>query len=203
MRIYFVRHGESTANQVREFSNTGIKHPLTGLGIAQAHNLALSLSGQQIERIYASPILRAIQTAQILAEALNAPLEIDEALREWSVGIYEGSRDPLGWELHRQVQEDWFFRQQYDSKMPGGESFNEIRDRFVPFVEKIIHGQGASEQALALVSHSGLYLAMLPTILKNVDYNLTTQLGFPFTAYVLAETRPDGLYCLSWCSVNL
>jgi broad specificity phosphatase PhoE len=203
MRIYFVRHGESTANQVREFSNTGTKHPLTELGIAQAHALAQSLSGQPIERIYASPILRAIQTAQILAGALNAPLEIDEALREWSVGIYEGSRDPAGWELHRQVQEDWFMRRQYDSKMPGGESFNEIRDRFVPFVEKIIHTQGASEQTLVLVSHGGLYMAMLPVILKNVNFGLATQTGFPFTGYVLAETRPDGLFCVSWCGKNL
>ena len=83
MRLYFVRHGESTANLLWEFSNSGFKHPLTEKGIEQARAVARSLSGLQVEQIYSSPVMRAVQTAQILAESLQAPLEITEALREW------------------------------------------------------------------------------------------------------------------------
>ena len=97
MKLYFVRHGESTANLLWEFSNSGLKHPLTEKGVEQARAVARSLCGVGVEHIYSSPILRAVQTAQILAEGLRAPLAITEALREWSVGIYEGTADPVGW----------------------------------------------------------------------------------------------------------
>jgi len=200
MKLYFVRHGESEANLLHEFSNSGLRHPLTLTGVAQARALASTLAGLPVEHIYASPVMRAVQTAQILAESLHVLLEITEALREWSVGIYEGTTDPLGWQAHRQVQEDWFVHQQYEHKMPGGESFLEIRDRFVPFIEKLV-GDGRSERSVVLVSHGGLYAAMLPHILKNVDYDLMKRLGFGYTCCLLAESGADGLRCVSWGGV--
>ena len=199
MRLYFVRHGESVADLLGEFSNSGFKHPLTDKGVEQAQAVARSLVGLRTERVYSSPVMRAVQTAQIVAEALRAPVETTEALREWSVGIYEGTTDPLGWELHRQVQELWFDRQQYDSRMPGGESFVDIRNRFVPFVEGLIAEMGHSKGNLVLVAHGGLYLAMLPVVLRNVDFTFARRHGFPYTGCVLAETMPEGLVCLNWC----
>ena len=203
MKLYFVRHGESTANLLREFSNSGFKHPLTEAGVEQARTVARSLSGLQVERIFSSPVMRAVQTAQILAKGLLAPLQITEALREWSVGIYEGTTDPAGWELHRQVQELWFSHQQFDSRMPGGESFRDIQDRFVPFIEGLVSDGRNSDRNIVLVGHGGLYVAMLPLIFKNVDFAFACRHGFPYTGYAVAETRPEGLYCLCWCGVSL
>jgi len=203
VRLYFLRHGESTANVLREFSNSGWKHPLTERGVEQAHAAARSLTGVKVERVYSSPVMRAAQTAQILAARLGAPLELANALREWSVGIYEGTADPAGWELHRRVQEDWFVHRKLDSRMPGGESFLDARERFVPFIEGLLRSGGNDELSLVLVGHGGLYIAMLPVILVNVDWAFARQRGFPNTAYALAETRPSGLYCLSWCGVPL
>ncbi len=202
MQLYFVRHGESTANLLHEFANSGCKHPLTENGVAQAHTLARKLSGHQFASIYSSPVMRAVQTAQILTESLSAPLTITEALREWSVGIYEGTTDPAGWELHRQVQEDWFIHHKPESKMPGGESLLEIRDRFVPFMAGLVQDGQNSDRKILLVGHGGLYTAVLHTILNNVDLALARQ-GFPYTACTIAETRSDGLYCLSWCDTVL
>ena len=45
MNLYFVRHGESTANVLQEFNNEDDKHPLTEKGVEQACALARSLSG--------------------------------------------------------------------------------------------------------------------------------------------------------------
>lgn len=197
-RLYFIRHGESAANVLREFSNSGHKHPLTALGVEQARSAAQHFQGVRLDRIYSSPVLRAVQTAEILAAALQAPLEITEALREWSVGIYEGTTDPQGWELHRQVQEDWFIHGKLDSRMPGGESFVEIRERFVPFIEELIQQNAGAEREVMLVGHGGLYLAMLPLILKNVDHDFAQRRGLANLAVVRAEARPDGLWCTSW-----
>ena len=215
MKLYFVRHGESTANVLGEFSNSGAKHPLTEKGVEQAHSLVLSLtsllsdsqvgrlSGSPVERIYSSPVLRAMQTAQIIQESLSVRLEISEALREWSVGAYEGTTDPTGWALHRQVQEDWFYHHRLDSKMPGGESFLDIRARFIPFIEKLVKDWGSTDRQFILVAHGGLYLSMLPDIFKNVSYEFALENLFPYTACTIAESRPDGLWCLSWCGVSL
>lgn len=203
MKLYFMRHGESTANLLGEFSNSGFKHPLTKAGVEQARTAARSLAGLTVERIYSSPVMRAVQTAQILGESLGAPLQIAEALREWSVGIYEGTTDPVGWELHRQVQDLWLSHQQFDSRMPGGESFRDIQNRFKPFVEGLVSEERDSDKNIILVAHGGLYTAMLPAILKNVDVAFARRHGLPYTGYVVAETRPDGLYCLSWCGVSV
>jgi broad specificity phosphatase PhoE len=203
MKLIFVRHGESEANLLRVFSNRGLKHPLTANGVLQAQTLAHSLSGWQVARIYTSPILRAVQTAQILSASLDAPLQTTPALYEWSAGIYEGTTDPAGWDWHARVQEDWFIRHRYDSKMPGGESFNEIQARFTPFINGLLEDERLANQNIFLVAHGGLYLAMLPVIFTNIDFAFARQHGFPYTAYALAEPRADGLYCRSWCGVLL
>ena len=202
MKLYFVRHGESTANLTGEFSNNNSKHPLTEMGIAQVKSTASNLRGASIDRIYTSPVLRAVQTAQILAEALHAPWEITEALREWSVGIYEGTSDPSGWELHRQVQEDWFFHHKPDSRMPGGESFGEIQDRFVPFINQLLKNNTGSQENIVLVGHGGLFMAMLPVILTNVDHAFAQQHGLAYAAITVAEVRMSELQCLSWGGVK-
>jgi broad specificity phosphatase PhoE len=203
MKIYFVRHGESTANLLREFSNRGTKHPLTAKGIEQARMVANNISSVQFECIYSSPILRAIQTSQIISESIHAPIHITEALREWDVGIYEGTTDPVGWELHRRIQDLWFVHQQYDSRMPGGESFNEIHKRFIPLIEVLLSDKNNSDHNFIFVSHGGLYMAMLPTVLKNVEFEFVRKHGFPHTGCVIAETRPEGLSCLSWCGIRV
>jgi len=203
MKLYFVRHGESNANILREFSNSGYKHPLTEKGVEQASALARTLPGLQVKQVYSSPVMRAVQTAQILAESLQAPVEVTEALREWSVGIYEGTTDPVGWGLHCQVQDDWFILQKLDSKMPGGESFHEIQKRFIPFIEGLVGNSGNQNQSIVLVWHGGLYMAMLPAIFRNVDFAFARQHGFSNTAYAVAEIRSDGLWCNSWCGVWL
>ncbi len=203
MKLYFVRHGESTANLLREFSNSGFKHPLTEKGIEQAHALTRSLSSLKVGQIYSSPIMRAVQTAEILAESLKASVVTTEALREWSVGIYEGTTDLLGWELHSQVQFDWFNDQKFDSKMPGGESLLEIQARFTPFIDGLVRDGKNSNSNIILVAHGGLYLAMLPVILKNINFAFALEHPFPYAACVIAETRTDGLYCTWWCGESL
>jgi probable phosphoglycerate mutase len=203
MKLYFVRHGESTANLLGEFSNSGWKHPLTEKGVEQARSVASELSGLKVELVYSSPVLRAVQTAQILAAGLGAPMETTEALREWSVGVYEGTTDPAGWELHRQVQDDWFIHQKFDSRMPGGESFLDIRQRFVPFLEGLVPSGGNPDRSVILVGHGGLFIAMLPALLGNVNWTFAREHGFSNTGYALVETRSGRLHCVSWCGVPL
>lgn len=57
--------------------------PLSDDGIGQARQLAKRLVGEAIAHIFASPFLRTVQTAHVVAEALNLPVKLESGLSEW------------------------------------------------------------------------------------------------------------------------
>jgi broad specificity phosphatase PhoE len=195
-RLYFVRHGESEANVLKVISNRGSRHGLTEKGRRQAAELASNLEGSRATRIYSSPLLRALQTAETVSSALGVDYDVTDALREFDCGIAEGRSDPESWDLHRQVMEDWVQHGEPDARIEQGESFGDIQNRFVPFIESLLEEQCEADVSI-LVGHGGLYLCMLPLILVNVS--CAAVLPFPNAGYVLAEARSDGLVCLEWC----
>ena len=195
-QLYFARHGESEANVLGVISNRGSQHGLTDKGRRQAIELASGLKGSGATRICASPLLRARQTAEALASVLGLDYEVTDALREFDCGIAEGRSDPASWELHRRVMEDWLQHGQLGARIEGGESYYDIRERFVPFIESLLDGMGEADASI-LVGHGGLYHCMLPQILANVHYAAARP--FPNAAYVLAEARSEGLVCVEWC----
>jgi broad specificity phosphatase PhoE len=196
MKLYFVRHGESEANVQKVISNRDLVHGLTERGRQQAAGLAESLRGAGARRIFSSPLLRAVQTAEVLSDALGIDYVVTDALREFDCGIAEGRSDPEAWELHRWVMEEWLQDGNRAARIEQGESFSDIQGRFVPFIEQLVREQVESGDSI-LVGHGGLYLCMLPTVLRNVGAE--EALPFPNASYVLAEARPEGLVCLEWC----
>src|SRR3712207_5088470 len=103
MTLYFVRHGESEANRLREFSNRGVKHGLTPRGREQAAALARALRGAAVAKLFSSPLLRAVETAEILSAAIGVPYEVTDALREYDCGILEGRSDAASWQVYDEV----------------------------------------------------------------------------------------------------
>lgn len=71
MKIILVRHGETVANENKIFSGW-TDYPLTERGKIQCRRLADCLkSYEDIDRIYASPLLRAKTTAKYIARSLK------------------------------------------------------------------------------------------------------------------------------------
>lgn len=203
MKLYFVRHGESEANILREFSNTGTRHPLTARGVDQALQLARVLQGVKVDFLYSSPVLRALQTAMILGRTWGVEVQVTEALREWDVGIYEGTRGEDGWVIHHQVIQDWMIHHRWDSKMQGGESHLDIRARFLPFIDNLVREFNNTNTTIVLVGHGGLYQAMLPVVFDNISFEQVYQTAFPNTAFALGEDRSGKLHCLEWCGKSM
>lgn len=166
MWLYFVRHGESEANVLHKVSNRDFKHPLTEKGREQSRALARSLQGIPLARLFTSPLMRAVQTAEILADALYIPYEVSDALREYDCGILEGRSDEECERLHAAQREAWLKDdQQWEERIEGGESFYDIRDRFVPFIESLSQRYAGSQDNILLVGHGGhlrLYAAARP-----------------------------------------
>lgn len=201
-QLYFVRHGESEANLLREFSNRGRKHPLTQRGRAQAHQLADVLRTKAISRIYTSPLLRATETASILAATLGIGVTVHDALREYDCGILEGRSDAAGWAIYDEVQHAWLEEGDWDRRIEGGESLRDMEARFVPFVRDLVQQQSPGE-ATVLIGHGGLFRCVLPLVLANIDFAFVRQRGIDNTAYVLATEQDGRLICNQWCGLNL
>jgi broad specificity phosphatase PhoE len=201
MKIYFVRHGESEANVLRVISNRGWVHPLTEKGRQQARDLADRLRQVGIAKIYTSPLQRAVQTAEILAQTLGIEFEITDALREFDCGIAEGRLDAEAWKLHAGVTQAWAVHHRWESRIPGGESCLDLRARFLPLVNSLLEEGTDGSKNYILIGHGGLYFSMLPMVLVNLPPKFEG--AFPNTGYVLAETRPEGLVCLEWCGTKI
>jgi broad specificity phosphatase PhoE len=198
MKIIFVRHGESEANLLREFSNRGTKHPLTETGRRQAAELAHDLRDLKPTRIYTSPILRARQTAEVLADALSAPVEVADALREYDVGEYEGRTDQESWDHFMRVFHAWMRDGDFEPTVPGGESYDEIRRRFEPFVAGLMAEYSGRDDVIVCVGHGGTYRCMLPLVLSNVDRSFVVANGLSYAMAIRTETRNGELLCLKW-----
>ena len=198
MRIYFTRHGESQANLLHEIANRGLRHGLTRKGREQAVALADRIRDQRITRIYSSPLLRAIETTVILAERLGIDYEVVDALREYDCGIAEGRSDAGAWQLWQGLFDAWVIDRRWEQRIEGGESFYDIRERFVPFIEGLVNQYRDPGAGIVCVSHGGVYRLMLPLVLKNVDHGLIVRHGFDYTTCMVSEGRPTGLYCVEW-----
>ncbi len=97
--LILVRHGESEWNRAGRVQGQ-VNSPLTDLGINQSKAIRDYLSGiilnQELE-IYTSPLDRAIQTAEIIAQGINYPsskIIIEERLNDFNLGEISGI---FGW----------------------------------------------------------------------------------------------------------
>ena len=200
MKLYFVRHGESEANTQHVISNRESRFGLTELGKEQARILAEQLSDIPITMIFSSPVLRAKETADIVSRAFYLPYQVTEALREYDCGYLEGKSDQKSWKQHRKYYEDWTLHNNYTSKPTAGESFIDIQNRFLPFIESLKH---RDENHILLIGHGGLFQLMLPLILTNIEDDFVRSHGIGHTECVIAESRPDGFVCEQWGDTQL
>ncbi len=89
MTIYLARHGQDFDNQ-QGLLNGRRDRDLTPLGYDQARQLAEKLAGKGITRIFCSPLNRARQTAETVADALGIGYLILPRLRERDYGKFSG-----------------------------------------------------------------------------------------------------------------
>jgi probable phosphoglycerate mutase len=89
--IYLIRHGETEWNKINRWQGHA-DVPLSEEGYRQARALAKRLvaDGTRFDHIYASDLSRAMETAQLAAQALGMVVQADPALREINVGSWSG-----------------------------------------------------------------------------------------------------------------
>ena len=86
-RLWLIRHGETDWNvEGRWQGQTPHAPPLNAAGRAQAEAVAGQLNGHVFDAIYSSDLLRAIQTAEIVAARLGLRVRVEPRLREVNQG---------------------------------------------------------------------------------------------------------------------
>ena len=202
MRLIFARHGQSEANVLRIMSNRDLPHGLTPLGWEQAAALARRMVDEAPTALYCSPMLRARQTASAVESACGLTALPVEALREPDCGDVEGRGDPEAWRVHDETVARWMAGDP-NARPPGGDSLNEVRARFLPFIDGLVGLYRATEATIALVAHGSLLTFMLPELCANVPLDTAARLGMPNAGAFVIEVRPRGLVCVEWAGQRL
>ena len=128
--ILLARHGETTSNKERRFQGR-LDVPLNDLGREQARELAERARGEGLAAIYSSPLVRARETADIVAAALGGlEVRVDDRFKEVDVGDWQGRLKP---DLEEQEPDAWaaFLAAGEDFRFPGGESLGEQQERVI------------------------------------------------------------------------
>lgn len=177
--LYVARHGQTTWNVAGLVS--GISDvPLTNTGINQAKLLAEEVSklDQPITKIIHSPLIRAKETARIVAEANHLSLTEDARLMELNFGEMEGwdALDPI----FRNA------RTKFATRFPKGESYLDMYARVVPLVEEVL---ADTKETYLLVAHNTL-LRTMHCYFENLDNDEFFKFSFE-NAKLAAYDRPN------------
>ena len=197
-RVYLVRHGAVQGAETRRFIGH-LDVPLSAPGERQVRALARRLTSVALDAVYASDLLRARRTAEILAAPHGLVPTLEPALREFAMGRWEG----LTAAEIRDREPDAFTTWMADVagyRFPDGESLADLTTRAWPAFETIV--QTHAGRAVALVAHGGTNRLILCRVLGlpatrllavGQDYGGLTLLwheGGRWTLRVLNESEP-------------
>ena len=145
--IVMVRHGETDWNRERRFQGRA-DQPLNEAGRGQARELAELLHGEPVSAVYTSPLRRARETAEILAENFGLRPQPLDALLEIDVGAWEGlTIDEVRATYPERADEDW--RSGWDE----GETYDELARRVLPALVEL--GTKHEGGHVLAVTHAG------------------------------------------------
>ncbi len=164
-KFYLIRHG---ANDLVGNSIAGWRPAvhLNQEGRDQAARLAEKLAGEKLQLLYSSPLERALETAQPLAQRTGLEIRIAKEIGEVQFGEWTGRKfaelgpDPR-WQLWNR------FRGL--ARTPGGESMIDLQSRMVAFLQQL--WEGNPDATIALFSHGDpLRSAILYYLGMPVDF---------------------------------
>jgi len=143
--VYLVRHGDAVGSKGKFH---GMKDtPLTSKGVNEAQSLAKTLadSGVEFKKIYASPLSRTSDTAEIISEATGLPVEYRKELYPLDLGAYVGkSTDEYKDDVKNLILHP-------DESIPNGGSVSQWAKSYIPFANKFLYD--GSDDNVIFVTH--------------------------------------------------
>lgn len=162
MNIYLVRHGETAWNEQGLWQGN-IDIPLNDTGLLQAkkttEHLITKLGNKQILKIYTSPLVRALETAELIAASFNSQVIPIYDFREVELGYWEGkhadtitpSKEYMEWEKGEVC-------------CPNGESKRQVYNRSIKTIYNISNSE---EHDFIVVTHTMVIYSIICHILSS------------------------------------
>lgn len=160
--IIVVRHAESIANIKGIYQGQTYDTGLSELGKKQAKALAERLKVFGVRRIITSPLKRALQTAEVIANKTNCEVEISKAIIETNHGVWEGR--PKDWVSQNFPDIHSLWREKPSEVIfPGGEAFMDTIQRTLNFLENTDF-----EPNTVVITHDNILRVMI-SLISNSD----------------------------------
>jgi len=177
-RLLVVRHAESTWNAERRWQGRA-DPPLSELGRRQAAAAGPAAAGEGVEAVWTSPLRRARQTGEILAEALAVPLATHCDLVERDAGPWTGL-------TRAEIEARWPGHLDEGRRPPGYEEDTSVVARARAALEAVT---AASKRGTVLViTHGGLIRALERDL--DVDGGVVPNLGGRVLCLAAGAFRP-------------
>ena len=168
MELYVIRHGATESNENGIWQGSELNTPLCGKGRDQARAIGGMLAGRGIERVFASDLARAQETAAILSRRIGVPVETVEALREVKLGAWSGMTREEAYAAYPEFLQHP--ERLIDSAPPGGETQLDVLARAQAAFAGIT---ACGLSRVAVVSHGALlrtwFCAAMGMPLENRD----------------------------------
>ncbi len=189
-RIVIVRHGETEWSELGQHTSV-TDLPLVEAGRERARALREPLARLELTLVLSSPLQRARETCELAG--LGDRMEIDDDLREWSYGEYEGKTTP---EI-RETRPDWVL---WRDGCPGGESPAEVQDRADRVLQRLRGAEGdaaafAHGHVLRVLAARWIGLEVAGGARLKLGAGTISELGFERDTEVIElwNWGPDGL----------
>ena len=135
MQLYIIRHGQTVWNAAGKLQGrTDIELNQNGIDVAK--DLGRRLQDVHFDKIFSSPLKRAVRTAELIRGDKDVPIQTDHRLIEMSFGIGEGHLCDE-WFAPQSPYRFFFTEPEKFPRPPQGESFEDVLARTKNFVQEI------------------------------------------------------------------
>ncbi len=186
-RIYIVRHCEAIGNLKRIFQGSS-NFDISELGAKQLEHLSARFKNAPLDRVFSSPLLRAVKTAQAIVGEKNLEVEIIENLKELHGGVVEGKPFVEAFNSIPGLADAWDNHPQ-DFAPEGGESMRHAYERIWETVKQIARENKGKN--IACASHGGVIRCLNCRLLYNDINKLKDTKWSENTAVTLIEFDDD------------
>ncbi len=163
--IVFVRHGQTRSN-IEGLLHGRTDEPLNAHGWWQVERVAIRLGATgPLHSIHASPLSRALATAQAIANQTGAAITKHDDLAEFHFGDFEGYTLSQIQQSHPELYGKMFEFSDRAFRFPNGESRGEFYDRTLSAVQRLIDGYAG--ERFAVVAHEGVIASVVTQLTGN------------------------------------